>query len=295
VQSFVTAGNNLMSTPRLEGASRSSPVAPAASAARPARRFAEEGADLVLADLNPERGAEAKREIETSFNRRAVFVTADVAREEDIDTLVRRAVEEFGRIDCVLAAAGVSNAHYVSGEVRARSEDPTANYLINKPVADWERVLKINLTGVMLTDRAVARHMIEAGIKGSIINIASVAARVRCGRGRLQRVESRRRDADEGARNGAGRTRHPRQRDRSRLHRERDDARHAQRSGGTSDDDGDGRRWVGSASRSRSPHRRLSRERRVVVLHRTDLVPERRHDGLTTRWNVPDVNSAARA
>src|SRR4029077_18618490 len=77
-----------------------------------------------------------------------------------------------------LAAAGVSNAHYVSGEVRARADDPTANYLINKPVADWERVLKINLTGVMLTDRAVARHMIAKGIKGSIINIASIAARV---------------------------------------------------------------------------------------------------------------------
>ncbi len=143
-----------------------------------ARRFAEEGADVVLADLNPDRGAEAKIEIESSFNRRAVFVQCDVGREEDIDALVRRAVEEFGHIDCVLAAAGVSNAHYVSGEVRARSADLTANHLINKPVADWERVLKINLTGVMLTDRAVARHMIEAGIKGSIINIASVAARV---------------------------------------------------------------------------------------------------------------------
>ena len=143
-----------------------------------ARRFAEEGADVVLADLNPELGAQAKREIEASFNRRAVFVQADVAREEDIDALVKRAVDEFGHIDCVLAAAGVSNAHYVSGQVRPRAEDPTANHLINKSVADWERVLKINLTGVMLTDRAVARHMIEAGIKGSIINIASVAARV---------------------------------------------------------------------------------------------------------------------
>ena len=167
-----------MSNPRLEG--RVAIITGGASGLgrATARRFAEEGADLVLADLNPDRGAEAKREIEASFNRRAVFVTADVRREEDIDALVRRAVDEFGRIDCVLAAAGVSNAHYVSGEVRARSEDPTANHLINKPVADWERVLKINLTGVMLTDRAVARHMIEAGIKGSIINIASVAARV---------------------------------------------------------------------------------------------------------------------
>jgi len=143
-----------------------------------ARRFAEEGADVVLADLNPDRGAEAKREIEASFNRRAIFVKCDVGREEDIDALVRRSVDEFGRIDCVLAAAGVSNAHYVSGEVRERSADLTANHLINKPVGDWEKVLKINLTGVMLTDRAVARHMIEAGIKGSIINIASVAARV---------------------------------------------------------------------------------------------------------------------
>ena len=42
-----------------------------------ARRFAEEGADVVLADLNPELGAQAKREIEASFNRRAVFVQAD--------------------------------------------------------------------------------------------------------------------------------------------------------------------------------------------------------------------------
>jgi NAD(P)-dependent dehydrogenase (short-subunit alcohol dehydrogenase family) len=143
-----------------------------------ARRFAEEGADVVLADLNPERGAEAKREIEASFNRRAVFVQCDVGREEDIDALVRRAVDEFGHIDCLLAAAGVSNAQYVSGEVRNPLADPTANHLINKSVADWERVLKINLTGVMLTDRAVARHMIAKGIKGSIINIASIAARV---------------------------------------------------------------------------------------------------------------------
>lgn len=167
-----------MSNPRLEG--RVAVITGGASGIgrATARRFAEEGADVVLADLNPERGAEATREIASSFNGRAIFVKTDVGREEDIDSLVRRAVEEFGHIDCVLAAAGVSNANYVSGEVRQRPADPTANHLINKSVSDWERVLKINLTGVMLTDRAVARHMIEAGIKGSIINIASVAARV---------------------------------------------------------------------------------------------------------------------
>lgn len=143
-----------------------------------AKRFAEEGAHVVLADLNPDRGAEAKREIETSYNRRAIFVKCDVGREEDIDQLVKRADDEFGRIDCVLAAAGVSNAEYVSGEVRMRTADLEANFLINKSLADWEKVLKVNLSGVMLTDKAVARHMIKKGIKGSIINIASVAARV---------------------------------------------------------------------------------------------------------------------
>jgi len=167
-----------MTPPRLEG--RVAIITGGASGIgrATARRFAEEGADVVLADLNPERGADAVREIEAVVNRRAIFVKTDVGHEEDIDALVRRAVDEFGRIDCVLAAAGLSNANYVSGVVRERPTDPTANHLVNKSVSDWERVLKINLTGVMLTDRAVARHMIDAGIKGSIINIASVAARV---------------------------------------------------------------------------------------------------------------------
>ena len=143
-----------------------------------ARRFAEEGADIVIADVNPDRGNEVKREIEQSFNRRAMFVPCDTGREEDINELVRRTVEQFGRIDTVLAAAGVSNAKYVSGVPGEVPMSDDATNLINSPVENWERVLRINLTGVMLTDRAVARHMIAAGIKGSIVNIASVAARV---------------------------------------------------------------------------------------------------------------------
>ena len=143
-----------------------------------ARRFAEEGADIVIADINPERGNEVKREIELSFNRRAMFVPCDTGREEDIDELVRRAVDQFGKVDTVVAAAGISNANYVSG---VKGEVPlvdNAGHLVNNSLDNWERVLRINLTGVMLTDRAVARHMIAAGIKGSIVNIASVAARV---------------------------------------------------------------------------------------------------------------------
>ena len=53
-----------------------------------------------------------------------------------------------------------------------------ASHLINKPVEYWEKVLSVNLTGVMLTNRAVARLMVENGWKGSIINIASGAAKI---------------------------------------------------------------------------------------------------------------------
>lgn len=167
-----------MSQPRLEG--RVAIITGGASGIgrATARRFAEEGAHLVLADLNPDRGNEAKEEIEKSFNRRAIFVPCDVCKEEDIDNVVARAMAEFGRVDTVLAAAGVSSANYVSGVPGMRSDDMQAGHLINKSVADWERVMKINLTGVMLTDRAVARAMIASGTKGSIVNIASVAARV---------------------------------------------------------------------------------------------------------------------
>ena len=49
-------------------------------------------------------------------------------------------------------------------------------FLINKSVASWQRVLDVNLTGVMLTDRAVARQMIVQGDGGSIVNITSVNA-----------------------------------------------------------------------------------------------------------------------
>ena len=142
-----------------------------------ARRFAEEGADVVLADLNPELGAQAKREIEASFNRRAVSCRrTSHARKTSMHWCAAPSTSWPHRLRA-RRGRRVEREH-VSGQVRARSEDPTANHLINKSVADWERVLKINLTGVMLTDRAVARHMIAAGIKGSIINIASVAARV---------------------------------------------------------------------------------------------------------------------
>jgi NAD(P)-dependent dehydrogenase (short-subunit alcohol dehydrogenase family) len=143
-----------------------------------AERFAEEGADIVVADRDARRGAEAAREIKVRHNCQALFIETDVADADSVDAMAERVMAEFGRIDTVVAAAGISNAGYVSGEVRQRDADLESRLLVNLDVAAWQRVLDVNLTGVMLTARAAARRMIATGTAGTIVNIASTAARI---------------------------------------------------------------------------------------------------------------------
>ena len=100
-------------------------------------------------------------------------VTDESSQQALFDDVVRR----YGQLDIVVAAAGISSAGYVSGEVSAPAEDPEDNFLFNKPIADWQRVLDVNLTGVAITDRLAARHMLALGTSGSIINIASIAGK----------------------------------------------------------------------------------------------------------------------
>lgn len=142
-------------------------------------RFAEEGANVVVADLNPDRAAETAAAVK-ALGQRALVVKVDTSSEAENEALAEQAFAEFGSIEVLVAAAGISHALYVSGEPRESpaNADPSASFLINKPVEYWEKVLAVNLTGVMLTNRAVARRMVERGIRGSIINIASGAAKI---------------------------------------------------------------------------------------------------------------------
>lgn len=143
-----------------------------------ALRFAEEGADIVIADRDPRRGAEAVAEVRAASNGRVLFVEVDVASEDSIEAMADHAVAEFGRIDTAVAAAGISSAGYVSGQVRPREIDRASRHLLNLDLGAWRTVLDVNLTGVWLTNRAVARRMIRGNHAGSIVNLASTAARV---------------------------------------------------------------------------------------------------------------------
>ncbi len=142
-----------------------------------AERFVQEGARVVIGDLDEARGAEAAAELGLR-GAQASFLRTDTSSEADCDALVAEAVRRHGKIDVLLAAAGISHALYVSGaetsEVRG---DRTEVGVLSKPTEYWEKVLNVNLTGVMMCDRAAARAMMNTG-GGSIINIASGAAKI---------------------------------------------------------------------------------------------------------------------
>lgn len=140
-------------------------------------RFAAEGAKLVLADLFADKGAEAVAKLEAEYGADVLFVPTDVTLEADMQALGEAIRNTYGRVDAVIAAAGIASGNNPAGTTVEPNPDPEANMVINKPLASWQKVLDVNLTGVMLTNKVMARLMIDTGVQGTIVNIASVAAR----------------------------------------------------------------------------------------------------------------------
>lgn len=116
--------------------------------------FADEGAQLVLADVDDVGGEET-----ASAVGEALYVHCDVADPGQVDAAVDAAVERFGRLDCAFNNAGIGGA-----------SAPLADY----DLESWHRVLAINLTGVFLCMRSELREML-AQRAGAIVNAASVA------------------------------------------------------------------------------------------------------------------------
>ncbi len=119
-----------------------------------ARRFAAEGATVVLTDVRDELGAQTAAEI----GGRASYLSLDVTDEAHWKEAMQHTVAEFGRIDVLVNNAGIFE---LGG--------------IDTPLGDWNRVIAVNQTGVFLGMQAVAPIMREQQ-SGSIINISSVAA-----------------------------------------------------------------------------------------------------------------------
>jgi NAD(P)-dependent dehydrogenase (short-subunit alcohol dehydrogenase family) len=121
-----------------------------------ALRFAEEGASVVLGDVQVDAVEGVAKEI-AQRGGRAVAVGVDVGDAGQVQAYVDRAVAEFGRLDVMFANAGIAHS---------------APFL-EHPEAQWHRVLRVNLTGVFLCGQVAARQMVRQG-GGRIIVTASI-------------------------------------------------------------------------------------------------------------------------
>ena len=120
-----------------------------------ARRFAQEGAHVVIGDLDDTRGPDLAREL----NGR--YLHTDVTDEDQVNALFADAHHAYGHLDVAFNNAGIS--------------PPEDDSILTTELAAWKRVQEVNLTSVYLCCRAALPYMLEQG-RGSIINTASFVA-----------------------------------------------------------------------------------------------------------------------
>ena len=119
--------------------------------------FAREGAKVVVADAVVEGGEETVGMIKKAGGE-AIFIKADVSKAAEVEALINKAVETYGRLDCAFNNAGIE------GEMAQTAECSEEN---------WDRTLSINLKGVWLCMKYEIPQMLKQG-GGAIVNTASV-------------------------------------------------------------------------------------------------------------------------
>ena len=131
-----------------------------------ALRYAEEGAHVVIADINAEGAGKTADEVKAK-GCRALAVATDVSVRAQVQGMVDQAVREFGRIDILVNNAGTR----------------THKWLLEMAEEEWDRIIDTNLKGTFLCTQAAAREMVKRDY-GRIINITSPAGE----RARTQRI-----------------------------------------------------------------------------------------------------------
>jgi NAD(P)-dependent dehydrogenase (short-subunit alcohol dehydrogenase family) len=126
-----------------------------------ALKFAGEGARLVLADVNEKDGQAVVTDVKKAGGE-AIFVKCDVSNNSEVEALIAKGVETYGRLDCAFNNAGIPG-----------QEALTDKYSVD----DWDRVIGVNLKGVWLCMKYEIGQMLKQG-KGSIVNTSSIAGLV---------------------------------------------------------------------------------------------------------------------
>jgi len=127
--------------------------------------LAEVGVNIVIADMNEERGKKTVKELEESFGGKHLFVKLNVTDKKSVDSMISKTLETFGSIDILLNNAGINMPRLII--------DPAGKEEISEDV--WEKIVAVNQKGVFLCAQAAARQMQKSGKGGVIINMASEA------------------------------------------------------------------------------------------------------------------------
>ncbi|ASP23490.1 3-oxoacyl-ACP reductase (plasmid) [Antarctobacter heliothermus] len=127
-----------------------------------AERFAEEGANVAILDVLTDRGEDTAREIAETHGVICRLYTCDVGTKAEVDATLDRVITDFGGIDVLFSNAGITR--------RADFLELTEE--------DFDDVIRINLKSIYLVGQKVARHMVETGRTGTIINMSSSSVRM---------------------------------------------------------------------------------------------------------------------
>lgn len=123
-----------------------------------AQTYAEAGANVVICSRNGEACKRVAKEIANKYDIEAIGLTCDVTNNENVEQLVKEAIQQLGKIDILVNNSGASWAAPVE----------------EMPIEAWYKVMNVNVTGTFLMSQTVGRQMIKQQ-SGKIINIASVA------------------------------------------------------------------------------------------------------------------------
>jgi NAD(P)-dependent dehydrogenase (short-subunit alcohol dehydrogenase family) len=129
-----------------------------------ARMFAQNGAAIVVADINEAGGRKVVEELNAAGGR-AIFIKADVGSREEAQAMAERTVDEFGKIDILVNNAGIN--------IGMKDRGPVHEF----PDEMWEKIIQVDLDGVYYCSKAALKNMI-ANRYGKIINISSIAGAV---------------------------------------------------------------------------------------------------------------------
>ena len=121
--------------------------------------LAEYGANVVVADMDLAGAEEAVKEIE-ALGVKGLAVKTDVTDEASVENLVKKTISEFGRIDVLVNNAGITQP--------IKTVDMT--------LADFNRIINVNLTGTFIVSKAVMKEMMNAKY-GRIVNVGSVSGK----------------------------------------------------------------------------------------------------------------------